>query len=84
MYNLAAGATNQGWLLENMNDLMTTSNATRGGFTLADIVDLVIIDYAVNDGFIDSGQLAGLGLPRSWSGAFTRLEAVSEYILHYS
>ena len=82
--NLAHGATTQHWAFEHMLEYFSEPNGARGGRRLADAVDLVVVEYGVNDGYsLDKGTLARLGVERTMDGILSAREATSEYVMKY-
>jgi hypothetical protein len=53
VYNLAHSGTNTEYALNHLESYFTAVNGARGGKTVGEVVDLVIVDYGVNDGTID-------------------------------
>jgi hypothetical protein len=81
VYNLAMGATDTQWALSDALDKFPLENSARGGARLGDVVDLVIVEYGVNDGFLKShADMMKLNLPFSWDAGLGRIEAVTEYL----
>ena len=56
VYNLAERSTDTTWALKNMHALFNTPNSARGGRTIGEAVDVVLIDY-LNDGFLKNHQI---------------------------
>jgi len=84
IYNVASGATDSGWALGHLQEYFNADNGARGGNKLKDVVDLIVVDYAVNDGhFLDKRLLQRLGLKQTEDDALKRIEAITEFILKF-
>lgn len=85
IYNLAHSSTDHVWLLDNIIELFNRPNGARGGHRLGDIVDLILVDYGVNDGqgYRFSRALERLKLKPTESNALGRIEALTEYFIQF-
>jgi len=88
--NLAVGGATSVWALNNFQHLFETGGyqATRSGRPLAEVVDLVVLDYSVNDA--STSIIDFRGVPKDlWLNKESKrdqhifLEAISEYVLDY-
>ena len=69
--------------LDHVHEWMTRENGARGGNRLGEVVDLVLVEYGVNDAWTPADELTKMNLPHTWESCYTRLEAVAEYIFRY-
>jgi len=83
VYNLAMGATTQAMYLGRLHEFFFSAKGARGGRTLEEVVDLVVVEYGVNDAFVNPKELKREGISPNENAANARLEAISEYFVNF-
>jgi hypothetical protein len=83
IYNLGHHATDHEWLLGHVYELFNREGGARGGKRLGDVVDLVLVDYSVNDGQRFNTALNRLHLQNNENNYQGRLSSLVEYFVRF-
>jgi hypothetical protein len=85
VYNLAHGATDSTFALDHIQEWFSLENGARYHKQLGEVVDLVLVEYAVNDGLVNRDTLGNLRnvLEQEETNYLAVREAVHEYFMNF-